>query len=182
MRENEFEKQVREKMGQLGFDPSESVWVNVDKEINKKRRRRVPLIWLFFISGLLVAGGAYYYVVNKNTLVEQKKLPEQLELSKKQGNDQTIQSVRPQQNVKGTTHDKLVNETSGVAHRLMHKVSTALTNHKAVHQAGTKGIAKKETDGTDKLVKEKYESHENSSAAVAGAIVISNNSNKSAKT
>ena len=35
MREDEFEKQVREKMEQLGFIPPESVWTGLDREINK---------------------------------------------------------------------------------------------------------------------------------------------------
>ena len=52
MREEEFEKRVRDKMKQLGFDPSESVWIGVDKEINKEKKRRMPLFWLFFASGI----------------------------------------------------------------------------------------------------------------------------------
>jgi hypothetical protein len=52
MHENNFEKQVREKMDQLGFDPADSVWERVDKEINKEKKHRRPLFWLFFFSGL----------------------------------------------------------------------------------------------------------------------------------
>jgi hypothetical protein len=59
MREEKFEKQVREKMEQLGFDPSESVWVNVNKEINQEKKRR-PIFWLFFLPALLLAGTVYY--------------------------------------------------------------------------------------------------------------------------
>ena len=67
MREDEFEKQVRKKMDQLGFTPSESVWTGVDREINQEKKRRVPLFWLFFVSGLLLAGSTYYFITNKNT-------------------------------------------------------------------------------------------------------------------
>src|ERR1700759_4245463 len=67
MREEEFEKQVRKKMDQLGFTPSESVWTGVDREINQEKKRRLPLFWLFFVSGLLLAGGSYYFISNKNT-------------------------------------------------------------------------------------------------------------------
>src|SRR5437764_372564 len=66
MRENEFEKRVREKMDQWGFEPAESVWTGVEKQINQEKKRRVPLFWLFFVSGLLLAGGAYYAISNKN--------------------------------------------------------------------------------------------------------------------
>ena len=67
MHENNFEKQVREKMDQLGFDPTDSVWERVDKEINKEKKRRMPLFWLFFFSGLALAGGAYYFLGYKNS-------------------------------------------------------------------------------------------------------------------
>jgi hypothetical protein len=66
MHENNFEKQVREKMDQLGFDPSDSVWERVDEEINKEEKRRRPLFWLFLLSGLVLAGGVYYFSTYKN--------------------------------------------------------------------------------------------------------------------
>ena len=107
MREEEFEKRVRDKMEQLGFDPSESVWIGVDKEINKEKRRRMPLFWLFFASGLLLAGGAYYFVTNKNTAgvipnnnAENTiaKIPEQGTSNKKQIEQPALQSAEPQKN------------------------------------------------------------------------------------
>jgi len=58
MHENNFEKQVQEKMDQLGFDPSDSVWNAVDREIDKKKKR--PLFWIFLAPGLLLAGGGLY--------------------------------------------------------------------------------------------------------------------------
>jgi Outer membrane protein beta-barrel domain len=84
MHENEFEKQVREKMDQLGFNPSESVWTGVDKEINKEKKRHVPLFWMFFLSGLLLAGGAYFFVTNKNASNTIAKAQQQRGINKKQ--------------------------------------------------------------------------------------------------
>jgi hypothetical protein len=66
MHENDFEKQVREKMDQLQFDPSDAVWANVDKEINKDKRRRLPLFWLVFPLALIMAGGGYYFLVKES--------------------------------------------------------------------------------------------------------------------
>ncbi len=66
MHENNFEKQVQEKMDQLGFDPSDAVWAAVDKEINKEKRRRRPFFILFFLTGLLLIGGGIYFVEIKN--------------------------------------------------------------------------------------------------------------------
>jgi hypothetical protein len=67
MHENNFEKQVQEKMDQLGFDPSDAVWAAVDREINKEKRRRIPFFMLFFLSGLLLAGGGVYFGMIKNS-------------------------------------------------------------------------------------------------------------------
>jgi hypothetical protein len=64
MHEDKFEKQVCEKMDQLGFDPAEAVWSGVSKEINKEKKRRLPLFWLFLFSGLVLAGGGYYVTKN----------------------------------------------------------------------------------------------------------------------
>ncbi len=76
MDENNFEKQVREKMDQLGFDPSDKVWAGVDKEINKEKKRRRPLFWLFFLSGLVLAGGAIYFAgIKSNSSPEQTNSP-----------------------------------------------------------------------------------------------------------
>jgi hypothetical protein len=84
MHENNFEKQVREKMDHLGFDPSGAVWTGVDKEINKEKKRRRPLFWLFFFSGLLLAGGGYYFVASKNSSKTIANPILQSEINKKQ--------------------------------------------------------------------------------------------------
>jgi hypothetical protein len=60
MHENKFEKEVREKMDQLGFDPPETVWARVNQEINQEKKKRRPLFWIFFLSGLVLGGGGVY--------------------------------------------------------------------------------------------------------------------------
>lgn len=70
MHEDKFEKQVREKMDQLGFDPTESVWAQVDLEINRKEKRRKPIFWIFFLSGLVLAGGSTYFGLNYFTTIQ----------------------------------------------------------------------------------------------------------------
>jgi hypothetical protein len=109
MREEEFEKQVRKKMEQLGFDPSDSVWTGVDNAINKEKKRRVPLLWLFLFSGLLLAGGVYYFSTNKNLPGHLIKSPEQAEISKKQNKEPVSQSSESGENIPGTTNDKATN-------------------------------------------------------------------------
>src|ERR1700692_4692726 len=96
MHENNFEKQVQEKMDQLGFDPSDAVWTAVDKEINKAKKRRRPFFILFFFSGLLLAGGGIYFGMVKNSAPkivtsqqqkEKKENPDEKSSAKVQNND-----------------------------------------------------------------------------------------------
>ncbi|HEU4469825.1 MAG TPA: outer membrane beta-barrel protein [Flavisolibacter sp.] len=55
---NEFEKQVKQKMEELDFVPSEPVWDKVASQIKQKRERRRLIFWLP-VSALLLAGGLW---------------------------------------------------------------------------------------------------------------------------
>ena len=56
MPENEFEKQVQQKMDELNFVPSGTVWKQVEKQIAGRKKRRRIFIWLPFL--FLAMGGA----------------------------------------------------------------------------------------------------------------------------
>jgi hypothetical protein len=70
MHEDKFEKQVREKMDQLHFDPKEELWSAIDREINKKKKRRLPIFWFSILGGLMLSGGLYYINTNRTILKE----------------------------------------------------------------------------------------------------------------
>jgi len=55
MPENEFEKKVSSEMQDLGFKPSENVWLRVEERIKKKKNRRVFVI-VFLLAGLALLG------------------------------------------------------------------------------------------------------------------------------
>ncbi len=184
MREEEFEKRVRNKMERLGFDPSESVWIGVDKEINKEKRRRMPLLWLFFASGLLLAGGAYYFVTNKNTAgvipnnnAENTiaKIPEQRTGNKKQIEQPVIPSSEPQKN----DNEKNNGEADS---KKRHFTGTSLINQKGVDKTTGTSPGKKPTrNEVTAKTKETNETGQGIAAAGTADIVISNYSSKSAK-
>jgi hypothetical protein len=107
MRENDFEKQVRDKMEELGFTPAESVWAGVNKEINNTKKRRIPLFWLFFVSGLLLAGTTYYFIATKKTseIISNNtsrdaiaKIQEANKMGKKQNEQPALQPSAPKEN------------------------------------------------------------------------------------
>ena len=62
MHDPKFEKEVQQKMAELEFSPSESVWANVEKAMNSRRRRGMFYFWRLALPALLLlAGGGYYY-------------------------------------------------------------------------------------------------------------------------
>src|ERR1700754_1244676 len=66
MHDPKFEKEVQQKMAELEFSPSESVWRNVERAMNNRRNRwSLPFFWRFALPGLLLlAAGGYYFVHN----------------------------------------------------------------------------------------------------------------------
>jgi hypothetical protein len=65
MQEQNFEKQVKEKMEELSVAPSAPVWMKVEEQIRQKRSRRRIFFWLFPI-GFLLAGLITWSVINNN--------------------------------------------------------------------------------------------------------------------
>jgi Outer membrane protein beta-barrel domain len=59
MQDPEFEKKVRQKMEELKFSPSGSVWTGVEAKIKKDRDRKRPLIWILLALGIAL-GGTFY--------------------------------------------------------------------------------------------------------------------------
>lgn len=57
--QNNFEKQVRDKMDELRFDPTDPVWQQVQWRIARKKDRRRLLFWLPLLF-LLLGGGAWW--------------------------------------------------------------------------------------------------------------------------
>ena len=62
MQEQNFEKQVRQKMEELSLTPSEPVWKNIDAQVRKKRDRRRLFFWLPLVA--FVIGGGLWFVAN----------------------------------------------------------------------------------------------------------------------
>jgi hypothetical protein len=61
MQENEFEDRVQKIMDELSFDPHDTVWSGVAKEIEKDKKRRKPLFWIFLIGAPVIIGAGYLF-------------------------------------------------------------------------------------------------------------------------
>ena len=61
MQENEFEDQVQKIMGELSFDPHDTVWSGVAKEIEKDKKRRKPLFWIFLLGAPVIITAGYLF-------------------------------------------------------------------------------------------------------------------------
>jgi hypothetical protein len=63
MQEQNFEKQVREKMDELSFVPSAPVWGKVEEQIRNKKEKRRIIFWLLPL--LLVSGLGWWLFTDK---------------------------------------------------------------------------------------------------------------------
>lgn len=70
MHDPEFEKSVRQKMEELKFTPSDSAWANVQKELQKGRKRRKPVLWFLLFAGVAVAGSFYLFNNSNYTIAD----------------------------------------------------------------------------------------------------------------
>jgi hypothetical protein len=64
MEQNNFEKNVQQKMDELKIAPSESVWTNVEKRIAKKDKDKKVIFILFFLILLLLSGS--FWLLNSS--------------------------------------------------------------------------------------------------------------------
>src|SRR4051812_18269910 len=65
--QNEFEKQVREKMEELKLVPSDPVWQKVEEQIRKKREKRRFFFFILPTTVLLVATGWWLIATNSHS-------------------------------------------------------------------------------------------------------------------
>ena len=64
MQENEFEKQVQQKMDELKLHPSNAVWQKIEVQIKKEKKRR----WMLIFFPIILIGSLYggYVLLNRN--------------------------------------------------------------------------------------------------------------------
>lgn len=64
MQENEFEKQVQQKMDELKLHPSDAVWQKIEVQIKKEKKRR----WMLIFFPIILIGSLYegYVLLNRN--------------------------------------------------------------------------------------------------------------------
>ena len=70
--QNNFEKQVQQKMDELSFVPTEPVWKKIEEQIRQKKDRSKLIIWLPILL-LLLAGGFWWLNstrTNQNNLAQ----------------------------------------------------------------------------------------------------------------
>jgi len=67
MHDPKFENEVQKKLEELSFSPSEAVWTRVERAVNEKRRRRLPLFWFFLLPSLGLAGAGIVYFSKHRT-------------------------------------------------------------------------------------------------------------------
>jgi hypothetical protein len=67
MQENEFEKRMRQEMGEFRLRPSDAVWEKVEEQLRKKKRRRVVFFIFMLAAGLSLLGYSGYFLTKTNS-------------------------------------------------------------------------------------------------------------------
>ncbi len=83
MRENEFEKRVKQKMDGFDLHPSDGVWSGIERRIRKEKKRRFIFWWpLFFLVGGGITAGILLTnkkespeIITGNKIIEKSSLP-----------------------------------------------------------------------------------------------------------
>jgi hypothetical protein len=66
MEQNNFEKNVQQKLDELKIPPSDSVWTNIEKNIGKKKKDRTMILIFLFLILILLSGGYWLFNSGKN--------------------------------------------------------------------------------------------------------------------
>ncbi len=107
MQDNDFEKQVHQKMGELRLLPSEAVWEKVEMRLDRKERRRW-IIWLpLLLTGLALAG---YFAINTGHLSNRKSIQAATDKSVQKQKNNTVSRPTPDKPV--TLNDNKVTSST----------------------------------------------------------------------
>ncbi len=131
MQENEFEKKVQQRMEEFRLRPSDAVWGAVAHSLEKKRKRRIVVFFVFLLAGLGLAGfSGYYFLSNqsKSGIAEQNST-----LSKKTGS-----AVPSTQSTEQTSQP-----TAGEKNRSLSETRTDLPKN-TITKAGERDLKREE--------------------------------------
>jgi len=170
MQDPEFEKRVRQKMEELKFTPSASAWDNVEKELNKDKRRKRPLIWFFLFLGLAVSGSFYFFMTSQTHRDRNTINPHTAATLPSTGKEKTqtktddVNSAVPS----STNTDKKINPDNTSSSTAQAATGNSTKTHKTITD---KDIKKSNEEITSKNNKEqaafKKSSHTNNHTAIA---------------
>jgi hypothetical protein len=124
--QNEFEKQVQQKMEELKLVPSEPVWQKVEMQIRKKKDRRRLIFWIPLLA-LLLGGGLWIGIDQySNNVSYNRNNNEKLNHQIPKENS----SVQPEQSVTKQTIKKLQGQNleTTLPPRPGKKTSSTITN------------------------------------------------------
>ena len=68
MEQNNFEKNIQQKLDDLKMIPSDSAWINIERRIGKKHKDRKVIFILFFLILFLLSGGYWLLNLSENNV------------------------------------------------------------------------------------------------------------------
>ncbi len=108
--QNEFEKEVRQKLEELRLPPSPPVWEEVAWQIRPERKRRRVFFWFLLIAGIMAGGtGIYMGMEKKGPVTAETLKPSGKHSSPAQQNQQKQSATN------GEKTSPLIEESSGTS-------------------------------------------------------------------
>ena len=141
MEENNFERELQQKMKELLIEPSEGLWPKIEDKVGKKKSRKGLLV-LLLLAGLLLGGGYYLLWYPGGRANSNRQLTGSSEPSQ-QPSDQRSISPEPPGGTPGTSSDEPASITPPKVLSIppMHPTASAGTttlNHRVPVPSGDK--------------------------------------------
>jgi|GEM_PF-2543762 len=171
MEQNNFEKQVHQKMEELNILPSETSWANIEKQIGQKSRRRNLIFMLLFFVSILLFTSLYLFLNSlKNTALKFENEPNQLVKNKIEKENPSYQpSVQINKNGTNTTR-KMEKRSSKSSITSIKKISPSNTIQSNLHNKVfiKRGLqfAERESNKSQIALDNKIKNAEKSAAAI----------------
>lgn len=153
MEQNNFEKNVQQKMDEFKIAPSDSAWTNVEKRINKKEKDRKVIFILFFLIVFILSGGYWLLNLSKKDQKSNQQISNFIEKKSKSKETNKLDSSSANSQIES----KNILPTHG----------STLVPSKKVKNLKRISVIKNE--------KEKYENYQNSTGEVAAKRIKESN-------
>lgn len=155
MHDSEFEKQVQQKMQELKFAPGADVWVRVEADIQKKKRRR-PVVFWFLLAGLMIGGSLIFYTGVLNS--SKQSIHAETTSTEKKNETVSVETKQPSSKISQPKENNIEKNNSTAAsatHSIIEKTDKPIADKKIIAKKNSRKTSKPTPEIIEKPVDDK---------------------------